>query len=226
MTKKEFLLEKLNFIREFNPNTYLDTLPKQVCNYHSCLLLPLDINPFTAETIIDRIDNGLYSIAVMKYYMDYIPYLVIKNDRSDIFMRNILSGKCMMCSQEYGCLFLKKNKPIFSNIVVINNSLPISIVTSMDLSEMWFRKRNVMNEVISHYSSETPEELFYDSLKGFSKCFLEKLLNGESINEYEMATFSKIEDDSNLQFSVLEYITDLANENGQLEELLYILSNL
>ncbi len=225
MTKKEFLLEKLNIIQSFYPNTNLEPFPEQLCTRHSCSLLPLDIDPFTAENIIDRIDNGLYSIAVMKYNSDYIPYLVIRNNNSDVFIKNIISGKCSMCTKN-GCLFPKDYKPIFSNVAILDNFNLISIVTSLELAELWFRNRNVMNEVISHYSSETPEELFYDSLKGFSKCFLEKLLNGESINEYEMATFSKIEDDSTLQFSVLEYITDLANENGQLEELWYILNNL
>ena len=171
--------EKKNYLRtlEFKSIRYINhdickRCEGECCKKQSCMLLPCDIEPFTAKQIVHLLENGDLSInALLKKNMT-IPFLTIREMEGGVFSILEPHSSCSKLT-EGGCELSDEERPIIALDLIPSYSYPncCSTITLEDIITVWTNKnvKNVMKEVVKHFlkEGETFDEIVLKRIQTF-----------------------------------------------------------
>lgn len=167
MNKKEYIKRKTRGKNYIN-HELCSTCLNPCCKSSGCDAIPLDINPFTPEHIIELIDKGIYSISyTFSYERDIIPVLQSREVDAGVFIFSDEHKACALLG-EHGCVLSKEERPSMALTLIPKSHLFFDewrsckqLVKSREFINMWWEKVDIMDKVVLHYSNGKDIETLY-----------------------------------------------------------------
>ena len=158
MTKKEYIKRKTRRKKYINPEL-CSTCLKPCCKASGCDAIPLDVNPFTPEHIIELIDKGIYSISyTITYSRDVIPILRSREIDAGVFNFSDKHKPCALLGK-HGCTLTEEERPSLA-LLLIPRLHPFHeewrdcklIIKTREFIKLWHKVSGIMEEVVEHYT--------------------------------------------------------------------------
>ena len=187
MTKKDFLQIRLKGI-DYIQSEKCTHCTRSCCEAGGCLLLPMDIEPFSTKNVIKHIDTGKFSI-IARFFpvMNYQLRLQSREIDSDVFDINKPHTQCALLSLT-GCSLSEEERPTYALTLIPGDygyGSCRQAVSQSEIANMWHKVQRTMQEVVEYYSGGK------DSLKvvleSFDKVAIDiyqTLLDASSFKKY------------------------------------------
>lgn len=187
MGKKEELLQRYaGGTRHVCPEI-CSKCSNKCCENGGCMLMPIDIEPFTVEHIIQMIDSGKYVIEIKAY--DYNAVLADLSTREvdddGVFRINKPHSACSLLTKK-GCDLSEKERPCLGLLLVPDKGLCCKqLVPKNERINSWKQQASIMEKVVQHYADKDSYSLAIESFDEVAKKFYYKLMKNELFEKYD-----------------------------------------
>ena len=159
MNKKGYVKRKVLW-RKYINHELCSTCVDPCCKKSGCDAIPLDIDPFTPEHIIEVIDKGIYSISYIKG-MDgqFYPIMRSREVGAGVFNFSFARNSCALLG-ENGCTLSVEDRPSMALLLIpkmhafFEKERACKQLMKLEVFiEMWADKVHIMDEVVKHYTN-------------------------------------------------------------------------
>ena len=130
----------------------------ECCKTEGCIVLPWDIEPFTAENIQYLLDKGYYSIRAFFEFGKAYAFLQVREKGHGPFAVLSPHGKCNWLTED-GCLFFDEERPSMGIGLIPKPGFKcVSIIEVEEFENYWKDPKvvSVMAEVLKKYIMNHP----------------------------------------------------------------------
>ena len=167
MTKKEYIKRKTRRKKYINPEL-CSTCIDSCCKRSGCNAIPLDIDPFTPEHIIELIDKGIYSISHTFWYNGKVfPVLMSREVGTGVFNFSEEHNSCSLLGKN-GCILSEEERPSMALLLVPKQHVFFDewrsckpLIRTREFLTLWWKKADIMEKVVQHYSNGKDIETLY-----------------------------------------------------------------
>jgi len=175
MNKKGFIRKKTLFRKHINKEL-CSTCKMCCCKISGCNAIPLDIEPFTVEHIIELIDKGIYSISYdFENILHPFPVLLSREIDSGVFNLNDRHKSCALLGKN-GCNLSEDERPSMALLLIPKMHMFYpkdrackQLLKEKEFVKMWKEKADIMEEVVKHYSGGKDFETVFWEYHRFSE---------------------------------------------------------
>lgn len=188
--------------------------PHKCCENAGCMLMPVDIQPFTVERIIQLIDSGKYIITI-KVYDDNAVFTCLSTREVDDNGVIRISKPHRACSllKEKGCKLSEEERPSMALLLVPDENFTCrQLVPSYEITDSWKRQASIMEKVVKHYSGKDSYSLAIESFDEVVKKFYYKLMKNQLFEKYDESVICCYA--RRLQIDLFDKIMVIANSFG------------
>lgn len=214
MDKKRSFLQRYAKDKRYVCPEICSKCPHKCCENGGCMLMPVDIEPFTVEHIIQLIDSGKYVITIKVY--DYNAVLTCLSSRevddNGVFRINKPHSTCSLL-KEKGCSLSEEERPSMALLLVPNENFTCrQLLPSYEIIDSWKRQASIMKKVVYYYSGKDSYSLAIESFDEVAKKFYYKLMENELFEEYDESVTCYWA--MQLKINLLDKIMVIANSFG------------
>ena len=167
MNKKEFIKRKTRRKKYINPEL-CSTCLEPCCKASGCDAIPLDVEPFTTEHIIELIDKGIYSISyTFGYRGELFPILRSREEGTGVFNFSDEHKPCSLLG-EHGCTLSEEERPTMALLLIPKQHVYYDewrsckqLLKTRKYLNLWRKQVNIMEEVVEHYTGGKDFETLY-----------------------------------------------------------------
>lgn len=181
--KKEFLQKRLEGVEYIQSEKCAGC--RKCCENCGCSVLPMDIEPFSATSVIKEIDEGKYSIELeVRGYG--VPFLGLHARECDSDIIDIYKPhtRCALLTEK-GCTFEEEeDRPAFALAFVPGNPCE-KMISNEEYYQMWGEEQVIMEEVLRHFSNgKSSLQVMQEHFDKVAMEIYEMLLNKTESKDY------------------------------------------
>lgn len=225
MTKQEFLQAWLREEQYIQPEK-CKNCRQSCCEEGGCLLLPIDIDPFTVENVIAKLNTGDYSITAVVFSKGDIQFHIQSREtEGEIISINKPHTRCALLKSD-GCPLSREERPTYALTLIPGEYGPGSCKQAIpreEVRKMWFEVRDVMEEVVAYYSGrKTGKEVVIESFDKAALSIYQSLIGERKFLNYTRVMINA----TLLQVNMYDKIMEIAKANGTVDNIITTLAKL
>lgn len=187
MTKEEFFQTRFKGIEFVQPKKCAQCT-ESCCQKGSCMLLPMDIDPFSVENVIEKIDTGKFSITATVLKDKRIQLRLHSREiDSEVLDINKPHTQCSLLTPT-GCSLSIEERPSYALTLIPGDSGSGSCKQAMypsEVSKMWDEVQDTMETVLVHYSGgKNSRQVVIESFDKVANDIYQNLLYGSPFKNY------------------------------------------
>lgn len=220
MSKKEFLQERLKGFEYIQPEKCAKC--HKCCEAGGCVVLPMDIEPFSVENVIKEIRIGKFSISVevLRRGLTFLMLNARECDSNgiDIFKPHT---RCAILTSK-GCGLDEVNRPAFALALVPGDPCK-RMIDDDELLQMWLMKQDVMEQVLKILSGgKSTLQILLEHFESSAKEIYEMLLSKTKVKDFSLTCKAAVVLGENLYAKIIR----IANSEGTTDSIVAKLVNL